>query len=63
MFTRDEREPVYQGRIDDRYAGYGRKRTNTTSNELADALSAIASGQPIKKQKTKAVGCYISYAK
>lgn len=62
VFIRGQAEPVYQGRIDDRYADYGRKRNVTTNNELADALDAVVAGHPIKKPKTKAVGCFISYA-
>jgi hypothetical protein len=59
----DQANPVYQGRIDDRYADYGRKRNVTMNNELADALDAVVAGRPIKKPKTMAVGCFISYAK
>ena len=63
VFVRGQKEPVYQGRIDNRYAGYGRKRNVATTNELADALDAVVAGRPIKNPKTKAVGCFISYAK
>jgi len=36
VFLRGGNSPIYQGRIDNRYAGYGKKRRVATSNNLAD---------------------------
>ena len=62
VVVRGQEEPVYQGRIDNLYAGYGKKRTSATTHDLADALDAVAANQPVARPKTKPVGCYISYA-
>ena len=51
--------PVYQGRIDDLYARYGKKRRRATSHDLAEALDAVLAGTPVKRPKTKAIGCFI----
>jgi hypothetical protein len=50
---------LYRGRIDDLYAALGKKRAVATEHDLRDALDAIASGRPVKKSETKAVGCLI----
>ena len=63
VFARGQSLPVYQGRIDDTYATYGRKRQKATSRDLADALKAVVHGRPIANAKTDAVGCIISYDK
>ena len=63
VFARGQSLPVYQGRIDDTYATYGKKRQKATSRDLADALEAVVHGRPIAKAKTDAVGCIISYDK
>ena len=36
---------AYRGRIDDRYAGFGKKRPVPTQRDLRDALTAIAAGE------------------
>ena len=61
VFLRDESLPVYQGRIDDLYAGYGKKRKVATSNDLADILEQLVAGQPLTPKTTRAVGCFISF--
>lgn len=63
VFVRDEKTPAYQGRIDNLYAAYGKKRRVATSHELADALEAVEAGRPVKISKTKPLGCFISYEK
>jgi hypothetical protein len=63
VFARGQSLPVYQGRIDDTYATYGRKRQKATSRDLANALKAVVHGRPIANAKTDAVGCIISYDK
>ena len=61
VFVRDQSAAAYQGRIDDLYADYGKKRTAATTHELADALDAIDSGKPVVQSRTEAIGCFISY--
>jgi len=61
VFAAGEKEAVYQGRIDNLHAGFGKKRVAATSHELADALQAIVDGQPIQIKKTEPIGCFISF--
>lgn len=61
VFVGDQSAPAYQGRIDDLYADYGKKRTVATTHELADALDAIVSGKPVEQSRTEAIGCFISF--
>jgi len=58
VFSRQE-EILYRGRIDNQYAGLGKRRTVTTSHELRDALDAIVSGKPVAEPRMEAVGCFI----
>ena len=55
----DDHTILYQGRLDDQYAGLGQRRTVSQHHELADALAAIAAGQPVAVPRTQAVGCFI----
>ncbi|GAB3856250.1 hypothetical protein GCM10028822_28350 [Hymenobacter terrigena] len=55
----DGRTVLYQGRLDDAYAGLGQHRTVTRHHELADALAAVATGQPVAVPRTEPVGCFI----
>jgi AhpC/TSA family len=50
---------LYHGRIDDGYAAFGKKRAAATEHDLIEALNALASGKPLKKTETKAIGCLI----
>jgi hypothetical protein len=52
-------ELIYRGRIDDRYAELGKKRPEPTTHDLADALTAAASGNTIAVAETTPVGCPI----
>jgi hypothetical protein len=52
-------EMLYLGRIDDRYAGLGKRRTHVSTNDLRDTLDAILAGDPIAQSKTEAIGCFI----
>jgi len=52
-------EILYRGRIDDQYAGLGKRRTQVTSHDLREALEAILAGQPVPQPRTEAVGCLI----
>ena len=51
---------VYHGRIDDRYVDLGLERPAAQVHDLADALTAVAAGRPVKHPVTRAVGCYIA---
>jgi hypothetical protein len=51
---------VYHGRIDDRYVDLGLERPAALVHDLADALSAVVAGEPVKNPVTQAVGCYIA---
>jgi thiol-disulfide isomerase/thioredoxin len=50
---------LYRGRIDDQYAGLGKRRTQVTSHDLRDALEAILADKPVPNPRTEAVGCPI----
>jgi hypothetical protein len=50
---------AYRGRIDDRYAGFGKKRPVPTQRDLRDALTAIAAGEAVLTTRTEAVGCSV----
>jgi hypothetical protein len=52
-------EILYLGRIDDTYAGLGKRRTHVTTHDLKDALEAILAGRAVSQTKTEAIGCYI----
>ncbi|WP_201979473.1 redoxin domain-containing protein [Hymenobacter rubidus] len=53
------RTVLYQGRLNDAYAGLGQHRAVTSHHELADALAAVAAGQPIMVPRTEPIGCFI----
>ena len=64
VFVEDETKQIlYCGRIDDSFFALGKRRTVVTTNELADALKQISSGQSIKTTKTQAIGCVINLSK
>jgi hypothetical protein len=50
---------AYLGRIDDLFAGYGKRRQAPTTRELRDALDALLAGRPLARAAAPAVGCYI----
>lgn len=53
-------EVLYRGQIDNRFAGWGRKRRVPTQFPLRDALEAIRRGQPPPRAQAAAIGCYIA---
>lgn len=53
---------AYRGRIDDRYAAIGVKRTVPRQTELRDAIDAVLAGRPVRVDRTEAVGCHIEAA-
>jgi hypothetical protein len=50
---------LYSGRIDDRFAGLGKRRTHVSTHDLEDAIESILAGSPVAQPKTEAVGCFI----
>lgn len=57
----DENQAVYQGRIDNLYVGYGKKRQVASTNDLVDVLDRLVAGHVITPRRTKAIGCFISF--
>lgn len=55
----DDHTTLYQGRLNDAYAGLGLHRAVTIHHELADALAAVVAGRPVAVPHTDAVGCFI----
>lgn len=51
---------AYRGRIDDLFAAFGASRTEATTHELADAITAVVAGRPVAQPVTRAIGCYIA---
>jgi len=49
----------YRGRIDNRYAAFGKARRVVTAHELRDALDAVLSGTAVANPETAALGCFI----
>lgn len=58
VFTRSG-ELVYRSRINDLYAGLGKRRQQATSHDLRDAIEAVLVGRPVSQPRTEAVGCPI----
>jgi AhpC/TSA family protein len=54
---------LYRGRIDDWYAGYGKRRAEPTQRDLRNALDAILQGKAVATPETKVIGCYLPEAK
>ena len=50
---------MYKGRIDDKYAALGQRRTHINNKDLQNALEAIQNNKTIKIKKTQAIGCLI----
>lgn len=59
VFTRDG-QLAYRGRIDDRYVNLGLERPAATTHDLADALTSVLAGKPVRQPRTQAVGCYVA---
>ena len=52
---------LYRGRIDNLFPAIGRKRTNATTHELQDVLSAIVNNASIQVKESEPVGCFIEF--
>ena len=53
-------EPLYLGRIDDRYVDFGKARPEATRHDLEQALDAVLDGRPVPEPRTEAIGCFIA---
>ena len=60
IYNEYKKEILYRGRIDNTYFRVGKKRTITTTSDLADALEAIVHHQPVKIATTQPIGCFIN---
>ncbi|HZZ78010.1 MAG TPA: redoxin domain-containing protein [Gemmataceae bacterium] len=58
-----DRKVLYRGRIDDWYAGYGKRRVAPTQRDLRNALDAILAGKAVETSRTEAIGCFLPEAK
>jgi peroxiredoxin len=58
----NEGEPLYRGRIDNRYIALGQKRPEATQHDLRDALDATLAGKKVAEAVTKPIGCFIPSA-
>jgi hypothetical protein len=47
----------YRGRIDDRHVDYGKQRTEASTHELLDAITAVLDGRAPAIAEVDAVGC------
>ena len=50
---------AYQGRIDDLYFDYGKRRPKPTQHDLRNALDTVLKGQTPAVTRTTPIGCYI----
>ena len=50
---------AYRGRIDDRYADFGKSRRAATKHDLARAIDCAIAGREVPAAEGSAVGCFI----
>jgi thiol-disulfide isomerase/thioredoxin len=50
---------LYRGRIDDRYAAYGKTRLHVDQHDLRDALDEVLAGKPVVHPYEPSLGCAI----
>jgi thiol-disulfide isomerase/thioredoxin len=50
---------LYRGRIDDRFANYGKTRLHVDQHDLRDALDEVLAGKPIAHPYVPSLGCAI----
>lgn len=60
VYDKDERL-VYRGRIDDTFAGIGKRRPVARTHDLADTLKALVDGKKLDPRTTEAVGCKLTF--
>ena len=51
---------LYRGRIDNLYAGLGKRRSKVTEHDLRNTLDAILDEKPIPNETTQSIGCFIA---
>ena len=61
VLARHRSMPIYRGAIDNRYAGYGKKRQVANEFFLQDALISYLADESIAVPKTTPIGCFISF--
>jgi hypothetical protein len=50
-------QPVYSGRVDDRYVGTGKARQGAAHHDPEEVLADVAAGKIPPLRETKAAGC------
>ncbi len=60
VYDKRKQQVLYKGRIDNTYFRVGKRRTVTTTSELADVLAAIRSNEMPATPSVPAVGCFIT---
>lgn len=50
---------LYQGRVDDKYVGFGKRRIAPTREDLREALRDVVAERPVDVPKTQPIGCLI----
>ena len=50
---------LYRGRIDDKYVGYGKRRSAPTREDLREALRDVTAIRPVRVPSTNPLGCFI----
>ncbi|QDS92027.1 thiol-disulfide oxidoreductase [Roseimaritima multifibrata] len=51
---------LYRGRIDDKYVGFGKRRSAATREDLCEALRDVVAKRPVRVPATKPIGCIIA---
>src|SRR5581483_4025507 len=52
-------EELYRGRIDDRFANFGKTRIRVDKHDLRTALDQVLVGKPVSKPEVPSLGCAI----
>ncbi len=60
VYDKRQQQVLYKGRIDNTYFRVGKRRTVTTTAELADVLAAIRMNKAPTIPATPAIGCFIT---
>ena len=50
---------LYRGRIDDRFADFGKTRLHIDQHDLRDALDEVLAGKPVARPNMPSIGCAI----
>lgn len=50
---------LYRGRVDDKYVGFGKRRTTPTREDLREALRDFTEDRRVRVPATKPIGCII----